>query len=130
MAIPTTGIQEFFIMKIYLAFAGSGNLNLLDLARIARPLASYRYDKKNLKEVKDAHLSCNLVIGNFTRGILDPGRGEIVDSSLIFIPKTKNLNFQNIVEPEGIKRMKIYLAGNGAMSKEQREELYNPPAHS
>lgn len=63
-------------MKIYLAFAGSGNLNLIDLAKVASMLISYKYDQKNLKAVKRADISRNLVAGNFSRGILDQSRGQ------------------------------------------------------
>lgn len=74
MAIPTTGIEGVFAVKIYLAFAGSGNLDLCDLAKVARMLISYKYDQKNLKAVERADISRYMAPGNFTRGILDPGR--------------------------------------------------------
>lgn len=49
LAIPTPGIEGVFAVKIYLAFAGSGNLDLCDLAKVARMLISYKYDQKKLE---------------------------------------------------------------------------------
>jgi len=50
---------------------------------------------------------------------------EAINASChISIPRKKNPNFPTIAK---LDEMKIYLAGNGAMPKEQRESLYNPP---